>query len=648
MNPRSASRGKARPPSRRLLYALGLSAIFIAWFFSYGGYLLQQFELKTVDWRFQLRGPRTPGDKVVLVLIDEQSINQIGQWQRWTRSTHARLIRQLHDADAAAIVFDVLFVEPGEPQHDAELVAAAREAGNVVLGAFSPSGGMPTDESQIRLMGRFALNPRAVAHPELALEVPSLRGPIPALAEVTTVGFAMAPPDPDGVFRHAFPVARNQQDGKLYPQLAVAAAQQALGIAGEDISIDFASGMSFGPTTSVRFGHRGRAMVNFAGPTGTRRHYSYVEVLEGRTPAEWLRDKIVLVGMGAGGLYDIHPNPFSPQFLGPEFNADFIENLINNNFLIPVGAGINLLLLIAVGLMVTHLAATRTPITAAGVSAVVLILFVGASVYAFVAGRIVIGVVGPSTAAVLAYGLITLRRLISEERGRSRLRRAFSAYAPPEVVEQLDGGLLQEKMEGIEDEITVLFSDIRNFTAIGSAMEPRQLVAMLNRYFGAMTEVVFDFGGTVDKFIGDGLLVLYNALVEQPDHAKRAVFTALEMRARLERLNEEWQEEGFPEIRIGVGIHTGRAVVGNVGTAIRMDYTAIGSTVSLASRIEGLTKEFAMDIIITDETWRQLDGMLETKPLGPVEIRGIPEPVVVHQVVGVKTDEESIDGDSSA
>ncbi len=646
VNPEGSERAKVKQPSRRSLYALGLAAIFIVSFLSSPDKLLHQFELKSVDWRFQWRGERPAGDDVALVLIDDVCLQRFGQWPWRERSRHAKLIRELNKAGAKVIVFDVLFTEKADDKEDAALAEAIKKAGNVVLAAFFPRAGAHVDDQHTKLLAKSAMNPREVLNRERARRERILQGPIASLMEVADIGLAMAPPDKDGTFRHALVAVYNEADQKLYPQLSVAAAQKALGIADDDISIDFARGMRFGDSTFVPFDEYGRAMVNFAGGSKARRHYSYLDVYHGGLSADELRSKVVVVGIGAGGLYDVHANPFGTDFLGPEFNADFIENLLNDNFLTKASSATNTFLLILLGLVVTYIASTLRPITAAWVSAVAIVVFAAAAIYGFVASGVVVGIVAPTTGGVLAYTLITLRRLTSEERSRARLRKQFSAYAPPEVVEQIDSGVMLEKMEGVEDEITVLFSDIRGFTSIGSAMEPRRLVRFLNLYFTAMTEVVFDYGGTVDKFIGDGLLVLYNAVVEQPDHAKRAVFTALEMQARLKRLNEEWADEGFPQIRIGVGVHTGLAVVGNVGPEMRKDYTAIGSTVSLASRTEELTKDFGVEVIVTQDTLDQLEGMVEVKALGGTEVRGIPEPVEMYQVLGFKSDETSVDSGS--
>jgi len=637
VDPEASRRSKPKHPSRRLLYALGLAAIFIVSFLSSTGGLLHQFELRSIDARFKLRGERPPSGDVALVLIDETSLMQLGQWP-WSREVHARMIRELKKAGAKVIVFDVMFVEKAsDPTEDTELAQAIKQAGNVILAAFSPTGGPAVEAEHTTMLGRFAMNPREVANRQRAIDAPGLRGPVASLADhVSGIGLAMSAPDPDGTMRRGIVAVYNEADQKLYPSLALAAAQKAIGVQDGDISVDFADGMKLSDAAFIPFVGRGQAMINFSGGRGARPHYSYVDILNGRLQRNEFVNKVVLVGIGAHGLYDVHPNPFSPDFLGPEFNADFIENIMSSNFLSSASSGTNTLLLIILGLLVTYISATLRPITAAGVSAVAIVVFIAAAIYAFIGAGVVVAVVAPTIAAILAYTLITLRRLTSEERSRARLRKYFASYAPPEVVDDLDAGIMEDKMAGIEDEITVLFSDIRGFTSIGSTMEARRLVRMLNLYFTAMTEVVFDFGGTVDKFIGDGLLVLYNALSEQPDHARRAVFTAIEMIERVERLNKEWADEDFPEIRIGVGVHTGNAVVGNLGPEIRMDYTAIGSTVSLASRVEGLNKDLKTQILITEDTLKQLEGLVEVRPMGPIDVRGIPEPVEIYEVLGFK------------
>lgn len=628
-----ASPGSGAQQGRKVLYAIGVACVFIVGFLSLPGTLLHTFELKSIDWRFHIRGERPPTNEVALILVDEASINALGQWP-WDRAVHGKMVKTLQEAGARAICFDILFTETARGEaEDGAFAGVLKDTNNVVLAAYAPDHPVKLRPNRLEALQQSALKPRALENREKALHLPSIKPPVLPIASYARCGLAMAPPDPDGVFRRCYLAAYNDTDHKIYPSFALAAAMEGAGVSGEDLEIDFARGMKLGQGGFISFDSRGRAAVNFFGGRKNRDHFSYAEVLKGRVPPSQFNNRIALIGFAAHGLYDIHPNPFSSDFLGVQFNADVIENILNANFMTTTSPTTGAILIILIGLFVTYVSTNFRPISAAGVTFLCVGLFIAAGIFAFTTADTVIPVVPPVSVAILAYTLITFRRLIGEERSRARLRRHFSSYAPPEVVEQLDGGEMMEKLSGVEDEITVLFSDIRSFTAIGSTMEPKRLVRMLNLYFGAMAEVIFDFEGTVDKFIGDGLLVLFNALQEQPDHAKRAVFSAIEMQKRVDSLCEEWAEEGFPEIRIGVGIHTGNAVVGNIGPEMKMDYTAIGSTVSLASRVEGLTKDFKKPIIITEATYLQLDGAVEGQPLGETEIRGIPEPVVLYAVV---------------
>ncbi|MFP3902728.1 MAG: CHASE2 domain-containing protein [Armatimonadota bacterium] len=627
------SPGAGAQQGQNVLYAIGLACIFIVWFLSLPGTLLHTFELKSIDWRFQIRGERPPSDEVALILIDEPSINTLGQWP-WDRAVHGELIRTLQKAGARAICFDILFTETARGEsEDAAFADALKDSGNVILAAYAPDHPEQLPPGRIEALQQSALKPRVLENRNRGLHLPTIKPPVLPIASHARCGLAMAPPDSDGVFRHCYLTAYNDADHKIYPSFALAAAMEGAGVSGEDLEIDFARGMKLGQRGFIPFDSRGRVAVNFSGGRKNRDYFSYAEVLNGRVPPSHFRGRIALVGFAAHGLYDVHPNPFSSDFLGVQFNADVIENVLNANVMNTTSPAAGTLLVILVGLLVTYISTNLRPVSAAGVTFLCVGVFIAAGIFAFTSGNTVISVIPPVSVAILAYTLITFRRLIGEERSRARLRRHFSSYAPPEVVEQLDSGEMMEKLSGVEDEITVLFSDIRDFTAIGSTMEPRRLVRMLNLYFGAMSEVVFDFEGTVDKFIGDGLLVLFNALQEQPDHAKRAVFSAIEMQRRVDSLCEDWAEEGFPQIRIGVGVHTGDAVVGNIGPEMKMDYTAIGSTVSLASRVEGLTKDYKEPIIITEATYQQLDGVVEARQLGEIEIRGIPEPVMLYAVI---------------
>jgi len=629
----SAQTRRKRSSTWPLSIAIGAVVAVIVYFLSTPGHLLQLFELKAIDQRFRLRGERHCSEDIALVLVDEKSVTapKYGQWP-WPRTIHAKLVDRLRKAGAKAIVFDMLFVEP--TTEDEELAKASATAGNVFFAAYALRQRDPVPGRGKQGLERCALRPREIANTQRAPAFATIRPPVTALCEAGKVGFVTLAPDADGVFRRCFLTAFNQEDGKLYPSLPLAVAQSVAGIGDDAIAIDFRREMRLGEGRAITLDGRGQATIDFAGPSRLRRRYSYVDVLDQEGVAEELRGCIVIVGCSASGLYDAHPNPFSPDFLGPEVNADIIENLLGGSFLAPADSQANATLLVALAIAAAVAASVFRPLPGAVVTVLLIVLFELAAILLFVRHRIVVQMVPQTVAAAAAFLVVTVRNLVSEESGRRRLHKHFAAYAPAEVVAQLDGGEVRDLLQGVRQEITVMFADIRGFTGMCARMEPERVVEMLNRYFSAMTEITFAFEGTVDKYVGDEIVVLFNALRPQPDHAKRAVFTALEMQERLDSLNEEWTAEGFPDLRIGIGINTGQAVVGNVGSQVRMDYTAIGETVSLASRLQELTKQFEGNILIAEATHQQLDEMVKTRPLGAQRLRGIPVPVVVYDVVG--------------
>jgi adenylate cyclase len=234
---------------------------------------------------------------------------------------------------------------------------------------------------------------------------------------------------------------------------------------------------------------------------------------------------------------------------------------------------------------------------------------------------------------VLVYGAVTVYRYSLEQRQKRELRRLFSRYVSEEVVADILRQSDAQALGGKRLELTVLFSDIRGFTTLSQELSPERVVAILNQYLTAMTEVIFQNRGTVDKFLGDGVMVLFGAPLTCPDAPVRAVNTAIQMQERLEELGANWEREGVGPLRIGIGIHTGDAIVGNIGSPRRMSYTAIGDTVNIASRLQDLTKTFDSSIIFSEAVYRCIKEQAAVKPLGPVILKGRDEPINIYGIV---------------
>jgi class 3 adenylate cyclase len=374
-------------------------------------------------------------------------------------------------------------------------------------------------------------------------------------------------------------------------------------------------------------------LINFAGPPGTFTSLSAIDVLDGNRS---FAGKFVLIGATAPDLHDEYFVPTSEgvAMSGIEIHANVLQNLILDNFLHKEGPWTLFITLLVAG-VIGMFAIARLKVQYA-IPLVLAAIVAYGFIAAFVSQQFAIildlfflplALIGFTATG---YGLNYL-----EERNRTAyLRDAFSKYVSKDLLEQLLHTKQELKLGGTKRDITVFFSDIRGFTTLSEKTSPEQLVHLLNEYFTAMTRIILKHGGTVDKFIGDAIMAFWNAPVEEKDHAKLACTAALEQVAALKELQKSWSERGMPLIHIGCGIHSGPAIIGNMGSEERFDYTAIGDTVNIASRLEGLTKEHEADIIISESTYEQVKDAFHCKKLGAAKVKGKEVHVVIYSLIG--------------
>jgi adenylate cyclase len=354
-----------------------------------------------------------------------------------------------------------------------------------------------------------------------------------------------------------------------------------------------------------------------------------------RAAAGRVREKIVLVAVSAPGLYDLRASPFSAVYNGVETQANIIGNVLQDRFLRQApGALVALVMLLCA--LVMHLGLSRLrPVPAVVYAAAVLLGYNWLCLWLFAARRYVLDMVAPDLVLVgAAAGLLALR-LFSEQSERERVRATLAKFVPPEIVDRAIESEPEALLRGQRRVVTVMFVDLRDYTAASGRMPPEGAVELLNRFFLLAHEVIWEFGGTLDKYIGDCLMAFFNAPAEQEDHALRAVATAAEMQSYVKANRAEWEFLGMPDLAAGVGISTGQAVVGYVGTGDRMQYTAIGPDVNLAARLEPLNKQLGTEILISQSTYDAVAGSVEVRPHGPVTIHGFPEPMTVYEVLRV-------------
>ena len=636
--------------------------------------ILQRVELALYDQHFRLRGVRAPGRQVTIVAIDEASLRELGRWP-WSRTVLADLVRRLDEAGVAAIALDIILNEPeqGDVQRAAarlaerlrrlpvgraverELDAAVREGDadrrladairasrRVVLASHFTLHTGPPDRAPERegapLKSALAsfkhYTERGVFPP------PNARAagyPIPPLlAAAQGVGHVNMQADPDGSTRLEALVVEAR--GHYYPSLALEAVRVGAGLDVHALRLDFGRAVEVGDV-AIPIDARARVFIDYAGPARTIPHVSAVDVLRGRTPTEALRRRIVFVGATAEGTYDLRVTPFSPVFPGVEKHANVASNILEARFITrPVwvelveAAGIAVVPLLLAGIL-----PRLRPLTSLGAAlALWAALYAGAHA-GFLEG-LWLPLVYPSLALTLTWVAITLYRFFTEERQRLFTKRAFQRYVSPEVVERIieDPSALQ--FGGRLTELTVLFSDIRDFTTFTEKHDPQEVVQMLREYLTRMTDQVLAQHGTLDKYIGDAVMAIFGAPVALPDHAARACRAALAMAAEVERLRAKWVAEGKEPFRIGIGVNTGQMVVGNLGSEQLFDYTVIGDEVNLGARLESLNKEYvtAKSIIISERTWEAARDTIEVRRLGEVTVKGKTRPVVVYELLGLK------------
>ena len=572
-----------------LIIGASLSILVIL---SYHQGLLDIPELKSLDFRFQIRGPIASKVPIVLVSIDQDSFDELDLPWPWPRNLHAALIRKLADSQAKVIAFDILFTEPkADPREDRALAEAIRDAGNVILAAEYTE--VPSD-----------FGPRTSVN----LPIPLIRKDALGYGPVNLIT------DRDGVVRRARPAILFQE--RIFPGFAYQIYQAIVGkenLEGEEISL-------------------APYLINFRGPARSYPVVPYYRILRDEIDPSFFHDKIILVGSFAKSLHDIFPTPFSASQPTPgvEIQASFVETLVANDTIMPFhGWGYSVIFFFFAAATI-WISFHFKPLRAVAVIALLAGLYAFACVYLFAERQLWLPLVPTLLGIVLTYGGITLDNYIREQKERIRLRATFSKYVSSDVVEELLEDREGLALGGKRRHITVLFSDIRGFTSISEQIGPEQVVLLLSDYFGQVTHIVFKHGGTIDKFIGDAVFAIFGAPKSHGDDALRAVKTGLEMIELVESLGPKWTKIIGRPLKVGVGINSGDAVVGSIGSELRSEFTAIGDTVNLGSRLEGLTKELGVPMLISEFTAAELKDAIPLRPLRQVKVTGRESPLLVY------------------
>jgi adenylate cyclase len=463
-------------------------------------------------------------------------------------------------------------------------------------------------------------------------------------------GFFNVRTDADGVVRQppqALPYGRDpdRKNWDFYASIDVQALRIYMGLKDQQVVLNYGdagvASIEFGPKLVIHTDNIARAMVNFHGPARTYPYVSFADAALAKLPHGTFKDKIVLIGASATGIGDLRITPFgSLDFPGVEIHANIVDNMLNKQFLAHgvKQALVDVAWIFLFGIPLGMWLATVQPRWMT-VGLLLAAPFAAINYWAFLHGWWLNFIVPLLFTLVPNVSLVALYRVLIEEQEKRKVRGAFQQYVSPEVIRRLLSD--PERVKPRKTQVTVLFSDIRGFTSISEKLDAQELADLLNDYLTEMTRIIFRNQGTLDKYIGDAVMAIWGAPFDEPGHAKRCCEAAVNMLARLEVLQQQWRARGQPVLEIGIGINTGIASVGNMGSALRYGYTAMGDSVNLASRLEGLNKEYGTRIIISDSTRAALDGgSLLVRELDLIRVKGKMEPVTIYELLRVETDTE--------
>ena len=703
-----------RLPVRLLDFALALvitaSAVLLFAYSGIGGNtragfaFLQNIELKSLDFRFAFRGERGHDDRIVIVDIDDATLQKLGSFPI-PRLAYAQLVERLHADGARVVAFDATFptvannsaltaldalerdLKQGgksanpellkkiarlrtEADQDAQFAAVLKQAGNVVLGhVFLDAQRAQLADPKLQddyyniVWGKafpqilpvkkngkaFDLNKAWQENGTVGFGV---EANIAKLAEAAaSYGFLDIRSDADGTLRHATLIER-YRDQDFFPPLALETVRQYEQIADQDIVVYIAENgierIQFGKR-ELHPGRDGTVLINYVGPYGTYQHVSMASVLDGTAKdgsatADIFHDKIVLLGATAQGIGDLRNTPFQSNgasYMGVEVHANIIDNLLHygepaRTFLTRGirEEGIDLGFILFFGLGIGYLCHRLRPLYATLTVVIALAAFTAFVYYAFTAWGRWYSFVIPAGTLIATYASIISFRTMFEEREKRKIRKTFGQYLSPGVIALIDKDPERYiRPGGDQKELSVMFTDIRGFTTLSEGMTPNELVEWLNEYLSAMTDILFRHQGTLDKYIGDAIMAFWGSPYPQEDHAVAACRCGLEMNRCLDELNVKWRAEGKKEAAMGVGINTGPVNVGNMGSAKRLSWTVMGDNVNLASRLEGLTKEYHIRTILSEGTYLQVKDEFVCREVDKIRVKGKLQPVTIYELL---------------
>lgn len=614
----------------------------------------KRIELATIDNRFNSRGAVPFNPKVVIVEISEESIKSLPEQWPWPRHYYARLIRNLKKAGAEAVGIDLIMsaVDFHNPAYDDDLRKALSEVKNVAL-----AGKVNIADE------RYDIAQANENYGNIFFDVDS------------SIGIAYLRNDEDGVHRRFHPIVFDRARQRRLPTFSFAVLNKSFGVS-PFTTVNVESNNFVYENIKIPSYDSYTALINYYGPSGTFIPIKFVDVIddnEFQTNEErelgidintfddpetgylydgTFKDKIVLVGSTNPEDKDLFPVPIAQGIqegdnlmYGVEIHANIIQSILDQNFLQrePVWLEILSVLFFLTLTFFFLLNLKREKIKhhylieglAIAVVIAELFLIAAVSLLLFYQQNYVTSITGPLLAVIFGYAGSMVFSYVSERKQKVMIKSMFSQYVNPTVVNQLIDDPKKLHLGGENKELTVFFSDIEKFTSLAEKITPEELVKILNEYFVEMTEIILRNNGTLDKYQGDAIMAFFGAPIPQSDHALNACRAALEMQTHLDELNQQWSKNGRPELPTRIGISTGKMVVGNIGGSDRFDYTVIGDSVNLGSRLEGANKQYKTRIIISETTFKPLASQIITRELDLIRVVGKDKPLKIFELLGL-------------
>ncbi len=663
-----------------VIFSSIIFCVLIAYFI--GVPILNLIEYKTIDLRFKSRETIQPGSEIVLAVIDDKSIAREGRWP-WPRNKIANLVNRLSAAGAKVIAFDIGFFEPenvhvvetieeikqgikhhnivhpglnktidnikARSDNDKQLADSIKKSrAKVVLGYF-----FQLDQKKIEFVNseEIKLHEENINKSRYSLERYSSnkarnvyireavfpRSNIKIISDAAEYsGYFNMYPSEDGVVR-SIPGVLKFKDLKYAP-LSIVAISAYLD---EPLTLNFVEGYGVHDIQigdiEVPTDELGRMLINYRGNKELFKHIAVTDILNDKIPGSEFKDKIVMIGVTAIAVYDLRVTPFGIVFPGIEVHANITDSILRSDFLYrPEWADLlDLLAIIFAGLFLGILLPRFSVIPGLIISFSLFFGYIFFCQFLFSTFGLVINLIYPLTVILLVYVTITAYRYFVETKQRRFIKDAFSTYLAPSVVKQLTESPEHLKLGGEEREITAFFSDVQGFTSISEALHPNELVELLNEFLTEMTDIILKHEGTVDKFEGDAIIAFFGAPNVLENHAERTCMACIQMQKRLSKLRKNWKAENRPELKMRIGLCTGPAVVGNMGSKNRMDYTMMGDTVNIAARLEGINKIYGIYTLVSESTRHAAGNTFMFREIDSVSVVGRTEPVFIYQVLGL-------------